>query len=155
MDVIVRIEHLGDVFGDILFFHGADVVAIVEIVKIEFIRCRCLPETQVVHIVDFIAGNGDIPGKRHHVVSIDPAVVHASIRLGLGDDISAKAHPVCDFRAFYLPGTAFFEPVVWNFHLVALYDILLENAKFIADAIAIGGVGLRGEGIHKTGCQAP
>ena len=67
-------------------------------------------------------------------------------------------HPFTDLAAetdlhrVVLPGTepdiAHFQPVVREFHLPAVDDLLAENAEFIADGIAGDGIAHTGGGVH-------
>jgi len=77
-----------------------------------------------------------------------------AVRLLFTQHPSAKTHPIADLRTLDFPGTTLLEPVIRLFHLVALHDVLLEDAKLVADAITVSGISLCGQRIHKTGGQA-
>ena len=68
--------------------------------------------------------------------------------------IAAKAHFHRLIRAHDFPQVAVFQPVVGQLHLVAVHDLLLEKAVFIADGAAHGGQFQRRQRIEKTGGQA-
>jgi len=53
------------------------------------------------------------------------------------------------------PRTAFFQPVIRLFHLVALLDYLFENPEFIADSISEGRVFLRSSESMKHAASLP
>ena len=154
MLIVIGIQHFGNVFALVFAFHSFDIVAAVEIVKVKFICRGRLPEAQVIDSIGLKPRNRDVPRHCHDVVSVHPAVFVSAVFLLFGNDFSAKAHPVGDIRSVNFPGTAFFQPVVWDFNLVALFNRLFENAEFIADAVSVSGVLLSRQRVHITSCQA-
>ncbi len=53
------------------------------------------------------------------------------------------------------PGTAGLQPIVWTLHLIAVDQLLKEQAVFVSDTVAVGRNLQGGDGIHKTGGEPP
>ena len=73
----------------------------------------------------------------------------------LGRQAPAEAHGMAEFRPHEFPGIAVDEPAVGLLHLLAVHDALREHAEVVTDAIAHAGQADAGDGVQKTGCQAP
>ena len=50
--------------------------------------------------------------------------------------VAVEAYWINDVGAFDLPGVSIFEPVVWNFNLLAIDDLLFEYSVVVSDTVA-------------------
>ena len=94
-----------------------------------------------------ILGNG----QHHIVVGVHNAVVAALVKNFVY--LAAKTDL---FGLIFLgdqPGIAHIQPLVGQFHLLAVDDLLLEDAQLVADGVAGGGNVQSGHGIQIAGCQ--
>ena len=150
--VVRRIEDLGDRFGHGVLLECADIVAAREGVHVEALRHAGTPERELVDGRRVIAG--DVQIVRHGddgliagLGRLELVAVHPLVHL------SAEANLYSIVLAGMQPHIAHFEPVVRELHLPAVYDLLTEDAKFIAD----GETGYRiiqaGRRIHIAGGQ--
>ena len=56
--------------------------------------------------------------------------------------------------ALDFPGVPELKPAVGILHLVAVFDVLLEHAVLVADAVAVARIVQGGKGVQEAGCQA-
>ena len=153
LDVVVRIEDLGDVFREGLGLVGLHVVAVVEEGEVEFLGGLGLPQAQVVDGVVAVAGNRNIVGDAEDGVVVEPAGNEPAVAL-LHVDAAAEMDLELGFGAFDLPGVAEAEPMVGFLDLIAVFDDLAEDAVVVADAVAVAGELEGGEGIEEAGGKA-
>jgi hypothetical protein len=94
-------------------------------------------------------------GDSHHRFRSHPAnaVVPLSVAVGLG--VTTEAHQAVFVGINQLPGPAAFEPLITDFHLPALADLLIKDAKLVADPVASGRHLQAGQGIEEAGSQPP
>ena len=52
------------------------------------------------------------------------------------------------FPAFF-PDIAFIQPVVWQFNLIAINELLLKQAVLVANPVPITGIAITGQCVHK------
>ena len=148
LNVIVRrVKDLGDRFRHGVLLQRADVVAAGESRHIEALRQLGAPEDQAVGSVAVIAGDEHImrhgdDGVIADLRDLEAAVVHPladlATKLDLHGVILAGAEPY----------VAHFQPVIREFHLPAVDDLLAENAEFIADGAAGDGIAKAGACVH-------
>ena len=137
--VVGGVEHLGNGLRHGVLLQGADVVAAGEGGHVEAVGLLGAPEGQLVHLVGTVAGDIEVVGHGHdllvaHVRHAELAVVHPLLGL------AAQTHFHSVVLAGLEPHVAHVEPVVGEFHLPAVHDLLLEDAELIADGEAGGGV---------------
>ena len=58
--------------------------------------------------------------------------------IDIGFGVALPAHPIGDLGPADLPGVAQAQPLVRHLHLPAVPDLLVEDAEFVADAVADG-----------------
>src|SRR5262245_2952125 len=63
----------------------------------------------------------------------------SAVRSDAGAGVSAKSDLHRRLRPPYLPGISVAQPLVGDFRLPAVVDLLIENAELIANAVADGG----------------
>ena len=66
---------------------------------------------------------------------------------------AVELHRVQYFRAGKFPGVAVAQPVFRMFHLMAVFDALLEHPVFIADPVTVARQAQGGHGIQEAGGQ--
>ena len=66
-------------------------------------------------------------------------------------DAATKSHLVDHFVSGELPGIAFAQPALRQFHLLAVFDFLAEHAVFVADTIANSRQIESGDGVEDAG----
>src|SRR4030043_2248485 len=122
--LIIRVQDLGDIFGDHFVFDGAIVVAVVECSEVEGLHGLCFPEAQAIAGSDPIAEDWGIishtldDGIRYPAHAVATPVV----RPVLG--VSAERHIECQLRSHNLPGIAVTKPFIGNLDLPAVaYDL--------------------------------
>ncbi len=101
-----------------------------------------------------MSGDGKIVGQSEDDFSIHPVIAGYAVFFAVVGDFSAKVNLVTDFGTTEFPRVAKTQPVIRTFDLLAIFDVLMEHAVFIANAIATGRVVQGGQGIHETGGQA-
>ena len=132
--VVVRIEDLREVLGEHLRLDGLDVRALVEVLEVKLVDGLRAPETERVHGVT-VADDRNVV--RHALDRLgrhpDPLLASA---LGEALDMAAEVHVLRVLHALHLPRIAVLEPAVRFLDLVAVDDLLTENAVVVADAVA-------------------
>ena len=151
--VILGIEDLGDGLRHGLLLGGLQILAPGEQRHIQRLGGTGVPQPQHVHVVRTVAGDLHVAGHcpDHRGVLVDHVQVAVVPEL---PDGAAEADLLSLLGLGQQPGGAQPLPVVGQFHLLALYDLLLEDAQLIADGIAGGGDLQRGHGIQIAGGQA-
>ena len=132
---VVGIEHLGEGFRLHLLQHGPGVVPGIERGKVEGVRGLGRPQPQGVGGVDAAAEDRGVVGNPY-------------------DGVAADLNRVAPFRSDHLPGIAAGQPGVGALLLPFRADLLAENAKFVADAVADGGQLQAGHRFLEAGRQA-
>ena len=151
--VVVGVEDLGDDLRQLPLLHGLHVLAAVEVAHVDLIDGLGAPGAQEVDLGAVIAHHGDVIGHSLHGLVVQVAVVGATIVL-VGFDATAEVnfHRVLGMRD--LPDIAAGQPVVGHFDLVAVHQLLAEQAEFIADGAAHGGQLQCGQGIQEASGEA-
>ena len=152
---IVGIEHLREGLAAHLLLHSAVIIPAVEGIEIKRFGGIGPPQPQPVAGVDAIAQHRHVVGHADGVFGRNPAhpVVAVLIAIALG--AAAEAHEAGLIRMGDLPGPAGLEPLVGDLHLPAVADQLVEDAEFVADAVAGGRDLQRGHRFEEAGRQPP
>lgn len=66
--------------------------------------------------------------------------------------IAVELNVDCDFVSWELPGVVI-KPVVWNFDLVSIDDLLLEDTIAVPQTISPGRIIQRRHAVQETGCE--
>ncbi len=150
-DGVGRIEHLGDGLRRDLLFHGFHVVAGVEDLHVEVVRRPRGEEAEHVHrpaaVADdrIVVGHADQePPVQPHRVVLAPAV-HPVLDAAVDGDQARLLGPLDR------PGRREREPVVRLLRLLAVLDLLAEQAVLVVDAVAVAGHVERGQRIEEAG----
>ena len=151
--IILGIEHLGDHVGHGALFTGAKILSLRKQLHIKRLGRLGIPQAQGVHMVGVIAGDLHIAGDGQHtgVVLMDH---HQVVVVPAGADLAAEADLLGLLQLGQQPRVAQLHPVVGQLHLLALHDLLLENAQLIADGVAGGGNVQGGHAVQIAGGQA-
>ncbi|MNT54557.1 hypothetical protein D3C72_1917280 [compost metagenome] len=109
------------------------------------------PQPQCVHGVDAVAQDRRVEGYAGHGLGRHPAHAVVAVVVGVVLGVAAQAHLHRPFGALDLPRVAVAQPGIGLLHLHAIHDGLLEDAVFVADAIAERGDFQRRQRIHEAG----
>ena len=136
---VLGVEHLGDVLGEGLAAHRLRIVAGVENVEVEG-PCRPgAPQAQGVDDAVLVAGDHVVVTDAEDVPAVDPLDAVAACLVDIPFRMPAEVHRDFHLRVRDLPGVAHREPVVRDLDLAAVDEGLLEDAVFVAQAIADAG----------------
>ena len=108
------------------------------------------PGAQEVDLGAVIAHHGNVVGHGLHGLVVQVAVVGAAVVL-IGFDAPAEVDLHRVLGVGDLPDVAAGQPVVRHLHLVAVHQLLAEQAVLVADGAAHGGQLQRGQGIQEAG----
>ena len=150
--VVCRIEDLRDGLGHGVALERADIVAAGERGHIEALRQLGAPQDKAVGGIAVIAGDIHVIRHGHNGAVADLCDLEAVVVHPLAD-LAAELDLHGVVLAGLQPHVAHLEPVVREFHLPAVDDLLLEDAEFIADGEAGHRVVHAGRGIHIAGGQ--
>ncbi len=136
--IIIRIQNLYNVAGQVFLFHRLLVIAAVEGIKLEIIDSLRIPHTQGVHQVVAVADNRDIVRNcLYRLISILDKLVSAGLFVIFYADITAEFNDLCVFRTAQLKRIAVFKPVIGHLYLISVLNLLLEHTVVIADPAAV------------------
>ena len=147
---VVRVEDLRDALGPALFADSVHVAATVEDVEVQLLAGLRLPQAHEIHGVRAVADNRNVVGQAHELLVVHPLVVGVAHVVEARVDAAEDADALLVFRADDLPGTAEFAPVVGVFDLLAVHEVLAEEAELVADAVADRRKLERRERIHEA-----
>lgn len=155
LGLVIGIEYLGDGLAAHLAVHSAVIIAHVESLEVEGFRRLGAPQAQEIGVADAIAQNRRVVGDAaedlvRHPIHAEPSPIVGHV-LGAPAELHVEPH----FAAPDLPRIAVAQPRVGHLHLPAVPDGLIEDAEFIADAVADGRDLQGGQRIHETGGQPP
>ena len=111
------------------------------------------PEPQPITGVHPIAQHGHIVGNADGLFIGYPAHPMVAQLIEIGFGAAAKANKNGLIWLGKLPGPAAFQPFIGDFHLAAIANQLVEDAEFVADAVAGGGNLQGGERFEIAGRQ--
>ena len=151
--VVVGIEDLGDDLRQLALLHGLGVLAAVEVQHVDLRHGLGGPGAQEVDLGAVVAHHGDVVGHGLHGLVVQVAEHHAPALLGhLHAAAEVHLHGVLGMGD--LPDVALGQPVVRHLHLIAVHQLLAEQAVLIADGAAHGGQLQRGQAVQEAGRQA-
>ncbi len=153
--LVVGIEDLGQILRDDLLVHRSVIVAVVEHRKVERFGRFGTPEPQRVRGVVVVTEDRRVVGNADDDALGDPAYAVAPVLVGPALRAAAQLDLHRPLRTRDVPGRAEAQPLVSALDLPAVDDLLLEDAKLVADAVAHRGDLQRGHGIEKAGGQPP
>ena len=145
--VVCRIENLRNGLGHGILLERADIIAARERVHVKALRHTGAPERKLVDGLGTIAGNVQIvrdsnDGLIACLGGLELVAVHPLVHL------SAEANLYSVVLAGMQPHIAHFEPVIREFHLPAVDDLLAEDAELISDGEAGHGIIQTGRCVH-------
>ena len=148
--IVVGIEYLYQILGQIFLFHRLLVISLVESLKAEGVERLCVPDTQSVYHVVAVAHNRHVVGDGHNgAVSLLHKMVSAVFpdRLYIAAEFNLCG-VLCPAK---LKGIAVLQPLVRHLQLVTVFNLLFEHAVVVADAAAVGRITQSRQGIQKAG----
>ena len=138
-----------------LGFNGLDIVAVIEIIEIEFIGGFGRPEPQVVDRVVEVARNRRVVRHGQDILGVGPDIVKIAVFIPILLHMAVKLHRKGKLRTPDFPGVSEAQPVVGLFHLVTVGNALIEYSVFVTDSVTVTGDLKRSQGIKKAGRKAP
>ena len=151
--VVLGVEDLGNGLGHGLLLHGLQVLAGGKQGHVHRGGALGVPKAQGVGVLGAVAGNHHILGDGQH--GGIPGVLNP-VGAVLVPHVLNLAPEADLFHLVQLgnqPGIPLAQPVVGKLHLLAVHDLLLENAQLVADGVAGGGNGQGGHGVQVAGGQ--
>ena len=146
-----RVEDAGQRIGAVALGERAGVVAGVEGVEADRVDRVGLPQAQGVHPLRPPADDRGVVGGGLDLLRRDPdEALGGAVRLVVLDP-AAEADVVGGLEPVELPGVAVLEPGLGQLDLVAVEDLLAEEAVAVADAVAVGGHADRRHALHEAG----
>ena len=143
--VVVRVQHLGQLFRVDALLLGAQEIAIVEFGQVERMSVFGLPQTQWLGDVVAIAKHRQVPGFAGNDERRLPFAVFA--------DFPADADLDIQRLVMAEPRVAVTPPVVRGFHLLAIVKGLAEQTILIVEAVTGRRLPHRRHGVEEAGCQ--
>ncbi len=134
--LVVRIQHLAEIFRRDLLHHCAVVVAAIEDGEVERFRRLGLPQSQRIRGVLAIAEDRRVVGNARHQPVRHPANAQAVEFVVVLLGVTAQLHVYGPLGSRDFPGIAEAQPLVGALGLPAVDDFLMEDAEFVADAVA-------------------
>jgi len=152
--LVVGIEDITDGLGQVLLLHGLLVVTLVEGIELEALDGLGIPDAEGVDKAVAVADDGQVVGNRlDGAVAFLPEHGPAELLVIVRGHVAAEVHLLGVLGSAELQGIAVLKPVVRDFLLVAVLDLLLEHAVVITDAAAVGRIVEGGKGIQETCSQ--
>ena len=152
--VVVGIEDIHQVPGQVLLLYCLAVVALVEGIQLEAAHGLRIPHPQGVDDAIAISHDRHVVGDGLHRLVVLLHIMVPAVLIGAHGDIAAEFHLLGILRSAQLEGIALRQPVVRNLYLETVLNLLLEQAVAVADAAAISGISKGGQGIQET-CRQP
>ncbi|OPY65168.1 MAG: hypothetical protein A4E62_02735 [Syntrophorhabdus sp. PtaU1.Bin002] len=151
--LVTRVEHLRDIFTAVAVLYCLYIVTAVEELKVKFPHRLGSPQTERVHRIVLEPRDRVVVGHSHNFIATHPFGAVLTGPPGLVVDPAVKPNEIEKFRSREFPWITIPQPVVRGLYLKPVFDSLLENTIFVANAIAIARV-LKGcQGIKKTSCK--
>lgn len=154
LEIVVRIQYSRDGLGSLLVRHSAFVLARVELGKVELAAGRFAgPETQIVHSGRSVARNGYVIRQSRDHLTVLPGddllaivvcvFVHPAVELDIDRDIVSWEFPWVEVK-----------PVVRDFDLIAVLNLLLEDTISISKTVAPSWIIQRSHAVEETCCKS-
>ena len=150
--VVLGVEDVGDGLSQLLLLGGLDVLAAAEGAQVHALGGAGAPQAQAVHGGGVVADEGHVVGHSLDGVVADVAEDHAALLLG-HLNMAVEVHLAGVLHHGHFPHVAVAQPVVGQLDLLAVDDLLAEQAVLIADGAAHGGQIQGRQGIHEAGSQ--
>ena len=133
------IEHLGNGFRGDLLLDGLEVVAVIEDLHVEVARRPCGEKTEDVDRAPAIAGHQDVVRNADEQPPIEPHRVVATRSIDTVFEAAVDGNQTAFFGPLDFPRTGGCQPVIRLFLLIAVVDLLPEQAVVVADAVTVAG----------------
>lgn len=148
---IIGVQNGGNCLGVGAVAVGTRVIAGVEGFKIEVhVDGLCAPAAQFVHRLSAVADDRDVVGDGKDVLGVLNGI-DQTVTFLTRDDVPAKADANRLVRALDLPWIALGEPLIGDFHLASVNDLLLEQAVAVAHAVTVARDALVCHGVEEAG----
>ena len=153
-DVVVRrVEHLGDDLGHGALFQALDILALGEEVHVEGVGAARLPQAEGVDLLAAVTGDQHVARNGDDGGVAGVLGVIAAVGIPVRGDVPAEADLNRVVHLGDKPAVRCDGPVVGDLGLLAVLELLTENAELVADGIAGGLQAERGHAVHIAGGQ--
>ena len=149
--VVIRIKNLRDVLRRNFIGHGADEISVIKRPEVETLDSLRGPQPHGVHRVGSVAGNGCVVWNSAHHSFWNPLHFEPSLGIRVDLRVPTHLHLKSILGPFQRPRVSEPQPLVCRLHLPSVTNLLIENAVFIADAVANRGNLQCGQRIHEAG----
>ncbi len=151
LDRIAGIEDFGNVFGSDFLFNSFEIVSGIEDLDIEFGGGLGGIQPQVVHRFSAISCDGNVVRYPKDYLPVQPHRVVVSEQILTMFDAAVERNDTLFFRSGDGQWTCLGYPTIRLFLLIAVFDILLEQAVLVENAVSVTWNAECGHGIKKTG----
>mmetsp|Transcript_31107 Transcript_31107/g.61073 ORF Transcript_31107/g.61073 Transcript_31107/m.61073 type:complete len:763 (+) Transcript_31107:282-2570(+) len=152
--IIVGVENRGEVLGFPAVVNGISIAEVVEGCEIKLLAGKSPPQPKVVGVECVKARDGVVVSHGLDDLSTDPPLTPAALLIAVIFNAATEADRVRHVRPRDLPRHRLGEPVVWLLDLPSVNDVLLENAVFVADAVAPAWKRERGHRVQEASRQS-
>ena len=151
--VILRIQHHGDGLRHGVLFERLEVLAGREQLHVQRDRALGFPQAQACDVVGVIARDRHIVRHREHGRIILVLDDQLAVFIKVGVDRAADLDLAGVVHGRDVPYVARSEPGIRQLDLLAVFDLLLENAVLVADGVAGAAHARGGHAVHVAGRQ--
>ena len=148
--LVVWIQNLGDGFPHRLLPDRFDITTLIEGREVELLGGLGRPEAEEIHGRGAVPGNGNVVGHPEQGLRVGPARPRFARPVGDLLHLAVELDSLCIFGADDLPRIAEDDPVVRVLHLLAIDELLFEQAVFVMDAVADRRIVVRGKRIQEA-----
>ena len=136
--IVVRIQYLDDRLRKVLLLNRFVIISSVKRIQLEVCDRFRIPDTQCVHDMISISYDRHIIRDRKYRLKIFlDKFVSSGLRISFKPYFSAETHFFCILVSAQFKRIAIFKPVIRCFHLITVFDLLLEHAVAIPDSASI------------------
>ena len=148
--IVVGIQHIHQISGQILLLHCLAVVSLVKGIQLKSSQRLRIPDPQGVHDAVAVSYDGQIIGNSPHRLIAFLHEAASAVLIASHGNMAAELDDLGIFRSAQLKGISLRQPVVRHLHLKTVLDLLLEHAVAVTDAAAVGGIAKGCQRVQKT-----
>ena len=138
--IVVRVENLNDILCKILLLCSLLVISLVKEVKIEVLNRLCIPYSECIHNIVAIAYDRKVIRNSIYTLVVFLNEMVSSVLSPVASYISAELNLHSVLRTLNLKWVAILKPVIRNFNLVSILNLLLEHSILISYTTAISRI---------------
>ena len=145
---VIGIEHFNNALSKVFLLYSLYIVSFIKGFQVKLYNRLCIPDTQCVYNIVAIADDGQIIRYSINglIIRLDKTVF-VGLFIPYNTDIAAKLDLLLILSTFDLKRIAILSPVIRHFHLIAIFDLLLEKTVFITDTASVRRIAQCGQRI--------